>query len=168
MDLLLLPLLLVFPVLMAIGAVTDVASLTIPNWISLALLAAFLALAPFADLTLTQFGLHVAIGLTALVAGIGLFALGVVGGGDAKLAAAALLWVGPAAAQFLLAMAVYGGVLALVLVLFRRLPLPAAGARQGWLQRLHERGAGVPYGLAIAAAAITVYPRTPWFAAFSG
>ena len=35
-------------------------------------------------------------------------------------------------------------------------------ARQEWIARLHEKGAGVPYGVALAAAALFVYPQTGW------
>jgi prepilin peptidase CpaA len=35
-------------------------------------------------------------------------------------------------------------------------------ARHAWILRLHEKGAGVPYGIALAAAALFVYPQTGW------
>ncbi len=57
---------------------------------------------------------------------------------------------------------IFGGVLTLLLIQFRLLPLPAALARQPWILRLHEKGAGVPYGIALAAAALAVYPETGW------
>jgi len=44
-------------------------------------------------------------------------------------------------------------------------PLPAALARQEWLERLHRKDAGVPYGIALAAAALAVYPETQWMTA---
>jgi prepilin peptidase CpaA len=50
----------------------------------------------------------------------------------------------------------------LIIVQFRRLPLPDAFARQVWIQRLHEKSGGVPYGIALAAAALVVYPQTGW------
>jgi len=34
-----------------------------------------------------------------------------------------------------------------------------------WAERLHRRGGGVPYGVALAAAALFVYPQTEWMAA---
>jgi len=43
--------------------------------------------------------------------------------------------------------------------------LPALLARQAWIQRLHERSGGVPYGIALAAAALVVYPHTGWMPA---
>ena len=38
-------------------------------------------------------------------------------------------------------------------------------ARQAWIVRLHEKGGGVPYGIALAAAALMVYPQTGWMSA---
>ena len=60
----------------------------------------------------------------------------------------------------------FGGALTMTAIIqFRKLPLPAVLARQGWILRLHETGAGVPYGIALAAAALTVYPKTGWMPA---
>jgi len=56
----------------------------------------------------------------------------------------------------------FGGVLTLIIIQFRKLPLPAVLARQKWIMRLHENGGGVPYGIALAAAALMVYPKTEW------
>jgi prepilin peptidase CpaA len=50
------------------------------------------------------------------------------------------------------------------LIWFRMAPLPDWLARHAWAQRLHGRDAGVPYGIALAAAALAVYPQTPWMA----
>jgi prepilin peptidase CpaA len=58
-----------------------------------------------------------------------------------------------------------GGALTLFLIQFRLLPLPAPLARQKWIMRLHEKGGGVPYGIALAAAALMVYPQTGWMSA---
>jgi prepilin peptidase CpaA len=43
------------------------------------------------------------------------------------------------------------------------MPLPGFLLRQEWLLRLHDRGEGVPYGLALAAAALLVFPDTDVF-----
>jgi prepilin peptidase CpaA len=50
----------------------------------------------------------------------------------------------------------------LLLIQFRTAPLPALLAGQQWLQHLHRKDVGVPYGIALAAAALAVYPQTPW------
>jgi prepilin peptidase CpaA len=95
------------------------------------------------------------------------FARGWIGGGDAKLAAATALWLG---FDFLFNYAIYaslfGGVLTFIVIRFRLMPLPKALEQQAWLVRLHRMDAGIPYGIALAAAALMVYPETPWMKIF--
>jgi prepilin peptidase CpaA len=43
--------------------------------------------------------------------------------------------------------------------------LPPALADHAWVARLHEPNGGVPYGIALAAAALLVYPSTAWMRA---
>jgi prepilin peptidase CpaA len=40
--------------------------------------------------------------------------------------------------------------------------LPAFAVGQTWLERLHNPRSGVPYGIALAGAAMMVYPETVW------
>ena len=107
--------------LAVVAALSDATSMTIPNWISAALVLVFLPAALLAHAPAGEIGWSLALGLGALVAGVGMFALRWIGGGDAKLFAAGALWLGPAgAAPFLLWTAVAGGVLALGLISARR------------------------------------------------
>ena len=53
-----------------------------------------------------------------------------------------------------LAAAICGGLLTLGLLTARATTLPAMLARHAWIARLHDRGAGVPYGIALAAAGL--------------
>ena len=48
------------------------------------------------------------------------------------------------------------------------MPLPRLLAGQAWAERLHRSDAGVPYGIALAAAALLVYPDTIWMKAITG
>jgi len=32
----------------------------------------------------------------------------------------------------------------------------------GWIARLYRADTGIPYGIALGAAAVAVYPKTPW------
>jgi prepilin peptidase CpaA len=50
----------------------------------------------------------------------------------------------------------------LLLIQFRMAPLPELLAQQEWLRRLHRKDVGVPYGIALAAAALLIYPETTW------
>jgi prepilin peptidase CpaA len=57
---------------------------------------------------------------------------------------------------------IFGGILTLAIIKFRLTPLPAALAEQDWVKRLHKLDGGVPYGIALAAAALLIYPETFW------
>lgn len=157
---------LVFPGLVITAALRDVTSYTIPNWISLALLAAFPPAALALGLPLVGLGLHAAVGVGALGLGMVMFALGWIGGGDAKLAAATAAWLGwTTIFDYGLAAALFGGVLTLILLGARMFPLPAVLGRMDWLVRLHNANAGVPYGIALAAAGLMQYPNSSIWAA---
>ena len=71
------------PVLLLAAGIYDLASFTIPNFLSLALAALFLAFAAAAGFSPALLGWHLAAGLAGLVLGFGLFAVGWIGGGDA-------------------------------------------------------------------------------------
>ncbi len=156
-------LILAFPALVAVAALRDLTSFTIPNWISLALICAFVPAAIAAGVPWTQVGLCAAVGVVGLVIGMGLFAAGWVGGGDAKLLAAASLWIGwPACVTYLVYTALAGGGLACLLLGLRSAWVrPALPKRPGWFARLIEPGAAVPYGVAIAIGALAAFPASP-------
>ncbi|MBN9600495.1 MAG: prepilin peptidase [Afipia sp.] len=153
----------VFPALMAFAASSDLLTMTISNRVSLLLIAGFLILAPLTGMPLAAIGLHVVAGMAVLVVAFACFALGWIGGGDAKVAAAAALWFGfDHLMPYLLFAAVFGGALTLLMLQFRQWPLPYALAAQPWLSRLHGRDSGIPYGIALALGALMVYPQTAW------
>jgi prepilin peptidase CpaA len=161
--------LLLFPALMAFAASSDLFTMTISNKVSLALAAGFLVLALAIGMSPAEIGLHAAAAGAVLVVAFVFFTRGWVGGGDAKLAAATSLWFGfDHLLQYLVDAALLGGVLTFLMINFRLLPLPVAMARWAWLARLHQKGAGVPYGIALAAAALLVYPETVWMKASGG
>jgi len=148
------------PALLALAAGWDTASFTIPNAIPLALTAAFLVFALSAPMPLASAGLHIGAGAAGLAIGFGLFAFGFVGGGDAKLFAAATLWLGfQEMVEFAVWSSLFGGALALAVLGLRSLALPPAFANQGWLMRLHDARSGIPYGVALAAGALASLPH---------
>ena len=158
--------LLLFPALMAFAASSDLLTMTISNRISLALAGSFFLLTLVTGMSLAVIGMHLAAGALVLAVCFGFFSQGWIGGGDAKLAAATALWFGfDYLLDYLIYASLFGGVLTLVLIQFRRLPLPAPLARQAWILRLHDAGGGIPYGIALAAAARAGYPKTGWMAA---
>jgi prepilin peptidase CpaA len=110
-----------------------------------------------------EIGWHFGAGAAVLMVGFVLFSCGWIGGGDAKLAAATALWFGFGhLVEYLIYSSLLGGVLTVALIQFRMLPLPAMLVGRPWIERLHRRGGGVPYGIALAAAALLVYPHTEW------
>ena len=158
--------LLLFPVLMAFAASSDLRTMTISNRLSLALAGSFFPLTIVIGMSLPAIGMHLAAAALVLAVCFGFFSMGWMGGGDAKLAAVTALWFGfDYLLDYLIYAALFGGALTLLLIQFRKLPLPEALARQSWILRLHETGGGVPYGIALAAAALTVYPKTAWMPA---
>ncbi len=159
----------IFPGAMAIAAIIDLATLTVPNRLVLGLAALFLLVAPLGGLGLPDIGLHVGLALVALALSFVVFSLGLVGGGDAKLFAATCLWLGPVAiVPYAIYAALIGGGLALLLLFWRGLPLPAMLVSERWLVRLHSPDEGVPYGVALAAAGLLAYPQSPFMAALGG
>jgi prepilin peptidase CpaA len=153
-------LLTVFGVLMAAAAFEDFRRLTIPNLVPAALCllwpAYAFATAPSLYDVLTAAGCAIAVFLVGAV----MFARGWLGGGDVKLLAAVTLWAGPAGTPTLL---VTTGVLGGVMTLFLLMPFGAqltASARLmlGQIPLGHQIGSGVPvpYGIAIAGAALIV------------
>src|SRR4051794_28824217 len=158
--------LMLFPALMAFAAASDLFTMTISNRVSLALVAGFLVLAPLGGMGLHDMLLHVGAGMTVLVAAFGCFAMGWVGGGDAKVAAGVALWFGFGhLLDYLLYASLFGGALTLLLLQFRQWPLPHALGSQAWLLRLHDRETGIPYGIALAVGALLIYPETEWIKA---
>ena len=156
---------LLFPAMMAFAASTDLVRMTISNRLTMTLAAGFFALAALQGLPLADIGSHMAAGFTVLAISFFFFIRGWVGGGDAKLAAATALWFGwPHLFDYLVSASLLGGGLTLLLLEFRRRTLPAPLARTAWIARLHDPEGGVPYGIALAAAALFVYPSTPWMA----
>jgi prepilin peptidase CpaA len=157
--------LLLFPAMMAFAASSDLLTMTISNRVSLILVGGFFALAFAMGTSVSDVLMHVGAAGVVLVVAFGFFIQGWIGGGDAKLAAATALWLGfDHLMPYLIYASLFGGALTLLLLQFRLAPLPAVLARQEWVQRLHRKDGGVPYGIALAAAALAVYPQTPWMA----
>jgi prepilin peptidase CpaA len=156
--------LMTFPVAMAVAAANDLFTMKIPNRISLALVAGFVAIAVLTKMPLEVFGTHVAVAFCVLAATFALFALNMLGGGDAKLLAAGSLWMGGQhIIEFLAYVAVFGGVLALIILGYRNLVPADAVSLPGWARRLHTSRGPIPYGIAIAAAGLVLFPTTELF-----
>lgn len=153
-------LLTVFAGLMAAAAFEDFRRLIIPNLIPAALCLLWplhlVSSGPSLFAALGAIGCALAVFLVGAV----FFARGWLGGGDVKLLAAAVLWAGPAEApSLLITTGVLGGVMALfLLVPFGAQLAASARLMLGQIPLGHESGAAapIPYGVAIAGAAVIV------------
>ena len=160
--------LLVFPLLMALAASSDLFTMTISNRISLALIVGFAVMAALIRMPLQDIGLHLSCGAAMLALTFALFCFGWIGGGDAKLAATTAIWLGWShLLDYGVLSSILGGALTLGLISLRRWPLPKWAA-SSWLLRLHDAKAGIPYGIALAVAGLLVYPSTQIWLSVSG
>jgi prepilin peptidase CpaA len=156
--------LLLFPFGMALAASSDLLTMRISNKLVLLLVAGFFILGIATNLSMQQFAMHAAAGLAVLVVGFTLFAFRWIGGGDAKLAAVTALWLGfELTLPYLVQAALLGGILTLLILAFRGMPMVPVIARVTWLERLHDRKSGVPYGIALAAAGLLTYSNSAIF-----
>lgn len=155
--------LLLFPLAMFYAAASDMFSMTISNNVSIILVAGFIVLSWAIGMDLQAIAWHWALAAVVLVCGIGFFAVGLMGGGDVKLAAATSLWLGwEFTLPYLITASFMGGVLTILIILARAWSLPVFMLKIQWIARLHDKDKGVPYGIALGPAAVMVYPATPW------
>ncbi|WP_228126797.1 A24 family peptidase [Candidatus Viadribacter manganicus] len=151
----------IFAGLVIYAALSDMARLIIPNWISIALAAIFPIVAMFMGASLLDVGLHIVFGLGVLAVGFVLFQFNIIGGGDAKLLAAVSIWTGLTAfTPFILWTAIAGGLMALTLLTARQL-IPA-GTYPAFVEHLLKKQNGIPYGVAIMVGALMAIPSLPY------
>ena len=149
--------------IVTIAAIYDAATLTIPNWISLVLVALFPVVALCSGSDFTAIGIHLIIGFSALLAGMVLFAFNLIGGGDAKFFAAVSLFVGLSdLASYAVVVIMAGGALALLIMAAKK--IAGFGVSMDWFLKHTRDGAVIPYGIAIAMGALVVLPETQLFA----
>ncbi|UVF18497.1 prepilin peptidase [Microvirga terrae] len=150
------------------AAIADVVTMKIRNELVLVLLAGYVILAPLAGMGWADVGWSVTGAASVLAGMFVLFSFGWIGGGDAKFAAVIALWLGAdQALAFVLCTALFGGILTILLLQFRLSVLPAQCLSVSWIMRLHAPQTGVPYGVAIAAAALFIFPDTYWMRALT-
>lgn len=156
--------LLIFPAIMAFAAASDLFTMTISNRVSLLLVAGFATLALTTGMDWTTIGMHLLAGTAVLIVTFALFAFGWIGGGDAKLAAATALWLGwSQLLSYALYSSLLGGILTIALLTLRAAPLhPSFLVREAWYVRITDKGTGIPYGIALAAAGLLLYPTSVW------
>jgi len=147
-------LLVVLAIILVVAAVIDVRTFTISNRLNaiVALLAPVylwsIALPLWPDAAI-QIGVAVAVFAALAVT----FYLGMMGGGDVKLAAALALWFSPASTiKFLVIMSLAGGLLTVVVLVLHRIKPGQIKNSDGETNSKPE----VPYGVAIAIGALWI------------
>ena len=168
MDIVTLAVLSILPGLVIAAALSDLTTMKIPNWLSGSLIVGFFPAAFAVGLPMEVVGLHGAVAVVALLVGMGLFALRVIGGGDAKLIAAACLWLGPSASfPFILWTAIFGGALSLGLIVARRDFAHRIVGGPVWIHTLLEAKGDIPYGIAICVGALMAFPSSALLTTFA-
>ncbi|AHG47674.1 peptidase [Rhizobium leguminosarum bv. trifolii CB782] len=156
----------ILPLCLAMAAFSDLFTMTIPNRVSLILAVSFLVLAPLSGLAIQTIGMHLAAAAIVFSACFALFALNVMGGGDAKLLSATALWFGlNQSLLFLMTdVAMIGGLITLLILMARAqsdtilafgLPVPNSIL-------IAKK---IPYGIAIAIGGFMAFPSSPLFIA---
>lgn len=143
-------------ILLAMAAGSDLKRRTIPNILPIGIAASFV-LAAVTEPGSVNAGASLAVAGAVFAAGLVLFSLNVLGGGDVKLLAAMALWAGTAEiATLLFVTAVAGGVLGIAAGLW----WASRHVKTLWGVGAAESDAAtrvsVPYGVAIAIAGIAV------------
>ena len=162
------PLLLIFPIAMIYAAAMDFFTMTIPNRVSLALIVGFFAAAVLGGLgwmdilQARRSRLRSCLSITVVM-----FSQGWLGGGDAKLLAAASLWFGfNQLLDYVVMVALFGGVLGIAASWLPQRHSAVIIAGRDWAERLHDKKAGIPYGVALGAAGLWVFPTSDVFRRF--
>ena len=156
----------VFPFCMLFAAISDMLSMTIANRVPVLLLATFAVVAPLTGMDWATYGWHFAAGGLVLAITFGLFALGGMGGGDAKLLAGTAVWMGLNIhlMEYLVTSTIIGGVLTLAILIYRKSPLAAYTGHNRLLRHFADETVGVPYGIALGLGGLITFPDSPLMA----
>ena len=153
----------VFPFCMLFAAISDMLSMTIANRVSVLLVVVFALVAPLTGMEWAAYGWHFAAGALVLAVTFGLFAMGGMGGGDAKLLAATAVWMGLNIhlVEYLVVSTLIGGLLTIAILLYRKSPLAVMTGRNPFLRHFAEESVGIPYGIALGLGGLLTYPDSP-------
>lgn len=153
----------IFTLTMLTAAIKDASTMTIPNWVSLALLGGFVLVMPFVWQGLPNFGEHLGAGFAMFALGFAMFAFGWLGGGDAKLmAATSFWWTWPDLFMYFMYTTLAGGVLAIFILIGRKY-MPVSVMTSPWMHRMFRDEKKMPYGLALAFGALVTLPQSDIF-----
>jgi prepilin peptidase CpaA len=161
-------LMLALPTLLIYACFSDLFAMKISNRLCLAVVGVFPIFALAVGMPIGMAAWHVLAGLLVLVVSFTLFSFGWIGGGDAKFVAAASLWLGFSQLwEYVAVSSILGGALTLAILGIRGYPLPAPLLRLQWVNKLHDKKTGIPYGIALGVSAVLLLPHAPvWLTAF--
>lgn len=136
---------------------TDATRMTIPNEVSIILTISF-GLFAIQHLQLVSAAMHAGIALTIFAVTFACFVMHWMGGGDVKLLSAVSAWMGPEHIMpFLWNVALFGGILALTIIVLRRIAQTSAVSNRfpTFRQRIDQVSSRhVPYAIPIGCAAL--------------
>ncbi len=156
----------VFFALIGAAALYDFWKFVVPNFVPIALSLLFLAVALLRQDDVEFVG-HLGAGVVVFCIGALAYRFRVLGGGDVKLLAAVALWVGwDLLPIYLISVAVFGGVLALLLLGLRGLlhRIYRSVSSRAALPPVLRAGENVPYAVAIGAGVVLIGPQLPMLA----
>ncbi|MDJ0613274.1 MAG: prepilin peptidase [Rhizobiaceae bacterium] len=152
-----------FPFLMIYSGASDLFSMTIPNLVSMLLISGFVVAAYAVGLDFSTILWHFIAFAVVLGFGFALFAIGQMGAGDVKLAASTALWFGWSfhLMEYILMFSIIGAIVTIAFIFARARFVPQFVGEVEWFVRLYNSNK-YPYGLALGAAGLLVYPSTFW------
>jgi prepilin peptidase CpaA len=150
-----------FPLLMIGAAFGDAFTYKIPNWLTGLMAVMFFPAALYAGMPMAEFGWSLAAAGIVLASCFALFCFGQFGGGDAKLLTAGALWIGwGALLPFVVAVAIIGGLLAIIMKAWWMIKLQAEFSNVKGLSEKVKPSIQLPYGIAIAGGAVATFPHS--------
>lgn len=153
----------VFPLMVVMAGISDFFTLKIPNWLNGLIAVSVVPFVLFAGMPMEVFAWHVIAGLAAFAGGFILFSANIIGGGDAKMLAACAVWVGwDLLVEFAFVTAFAGGALVIAIKLWVFFADHKDKKGMEWASNFLSKKPQLPYGIAIAAGGVIVFPASWW------
>jgi prepilin peptidase CpaA len=147
-----------------IAMIGDVKSFTISNRLNLFFFLSFIPFALMMGFDFKQILAHFWVAAIGFGICFILFTLGLFGGGDVKLVGATCFWLGAQPSYtYALFTALFGGILAIILLIARKIIAKRGLPRKPkWLRSLLRKRVHIPYGVALALGGIIAIGQAKW------
>ena len=154
----------VFPLMVVMAGISDFFTLKIPNWLNAIIAVSVIPFVMFSNMPMEVFAWHIIAGLVTFVVAAMLFSANIIGGGDAKMLAACAVWIGwDRLMEFAVITAFAGGALVIAMKVWVFFADHKDSGGMAWAKNFLSKKPQLPYGIAIAAGGIIVFPATCWF-----